>query len=282
MSSFFLLTWGVQILCLFNQHQTPRSDSANLEPSEPIFYPQILEPRWRTGHCVLPECYRGRARATGSMLNATSMRTKNGTGAFLWGVGAEGITSASPFDSELDHTPAPDCTLITFPGSLWPRRGVRTPNAWCRKPYCPRDSPAVHVGGGMRAKVDDDAAQPAWLPHEGRGRSRGAGVSAPPPPPVARPPSPTTTKATFHVDPRFDAPPLATSTATPSVHMPNSYAFSRTAANGSTNVLHDKVYARLKELNADSIRYMQARPALLGSWDNFQGPFQTRMRHAAC
>ena len=47
MSSFFLLKWGVQILCLFSQNQTPRSDSANLEPSEPIFYPQILEPRPR-------------------------------------------------------------------------------------------------------------------------------------------------------------------------------------------------------------------------------------------
>ena len=45
MSSFFLLKRGVQILCLFSQNQTPRSDSANLEPSEPIFCPQILEPR---------------------------------------------------------------------------------------------------------------------------------------------------------------------------------------------------------------------------------------------
>ena len=45
MSSFFRLKWGVQILCLFNQNQTPRSDSANLEPSEPIFCPHILEPR---------------------------------------------------------------------------------------------------------------------------------------------------------------------------------------------------------------------------------------------
>ena len=26
----------------------------------------------------------------------------------------------------------------------------------------------------------------------------------------------------------------------------------------------------------------EARPALLGSWDNFQGPSQTRMRHSAC
>ena len=26
----------------------------------------------------------------------------------------------------------------------------------------------------------------------------------------------------------------------------------------------------------------QARPALLGSWDTFQGSSQTRMRHAAC
>ena len=25
-----------------------------------------------------------------------------------------------------------------------------------------------------------------------------------------------------------------------------------------------------------------ARPALLGSWDNFQGPSQTRLRHSAC
>ena len=27
---------------------------------------------------------------------------------------------------------------------------------------------------------------------------------------------------------------------------------------------------------------LQARPALLGSWDAFQGPSQTRMRYAAC
>ena len=45
MSSFFLLKWGVQIRYLFNQNQTPHSDSANLEPSEPILCPQILEPR---------------------------------------------------------------------------------------------------------------------------------------------------------------------------------------------------------------------------------------------
>ena len=43
--SFFLLKWGVQILYIFNEKQTPRFDSANLEPSEPIFCPQILEPR---------------------------------------------------------------------------------------------------------------------------------------------------------------------------------------------------------------------------------------------
>ena len=50
----------MQILCLFNQNQTPRSDSANLEPSEPIFYPQILEPRFaecrdRTGDGCSPK-----------------------------------------------------------------------------------------------------------------------------------------------------------------------------------------------------------------------------------
>ena len=46
MSSFFLLKRGVQIPYLFNQTQTPRSDSANLEPSEPILCPQILELRY--------------------------------------------------------------------------------------------------------------------------------------------------------------------------------------------------------------------------------------------
>ena len=46
MSSFFLLKWGVQIQYIFNQKQTPRSDSANLETSEPIFCPRILEPRF--------------------------------------------------------------------------------------------------------------------------------------------------------------------------------------------------------------------------------------------
>ena len=44
-SSFFLLKWGVQIMCLFSQNQTPRSDSVNFVSSEPIFCPQILEPR---------------------------------------------------------------------------------------------------------------------------------------------------------------------------------------------------------------------------------------------
>ena len=44
MWSFFLMEWGVQILYIFNQNQTPRSGSANLEPLEPIFCPQILVP----------------------------------------------------------------------------------------------------------------------------------------------------------------------------------------------------------------------------------------------
>ena len=48
MKSFFLLKRGVQILYLFNQNQTPRSDSANLDPSEPMFRPRILEPRYIT------------------------------------------------------------------------------------------------------------------------------------------------------------------------------------------------------------------------------------------
>ena len=34
MSSFFLLEWGVQTLCRFDHNRTPRSDSANLEPSK--------------------------------------------------------------------------------------------------------------------------------------------------------------------------------------------------------------------------------------------------------
>ena len=46
MSSSFLIQRDVQIPCLLNQNQTPRSDSASLEPSEPIFCPQILEPRF--------------------------------------------------------------------------------------------------------------------------------------------------------------------------------------------------------------------------------------------
>ena len=41
----------------FQPKPTPRSDSANLEPSEPIFYPQILEPRFEVrggAHVVDP------------------------------------------------------------------------------------------------------------------------------------------------------------------------------------------------------------------------------------
>ena len=47
MRSFFLLKWGVQILlCLFCQNQTPRSDSANLEPPDPFifFTPKFWSP----------------------------------------------------------------------------------------------------------------------------------------------------------------------------------------------------------------------------------------------
>ena len=40
MSLYFVLEWGVQIHYNFHENQTPRSDSANLEPSEPIFCPQ--------------------------------------------------------------------------------------------------------------------------------------------------------------------------------------------------------------------------------------------------
>ena len=47
MRSFFLLQRGVQILYLFHENQTPRSDSANCVPLEPMFCPQIPEPRWR-------------------------------------------------------------------------------------------------------------------------------------------------------------------------------------------------------------------------------------------
>ena len=35
-------------LCPFSQNQTPRSNSANLEPSEPIFCPQTVVPRSRS------------------------------------------------------------------------------------------------------------------------------------------------------------------------------------------------------------------------------------------
>ena len=37
MSSYFLLYRGVQIPCLFHEKSTPRSDSANFVPLEPIF-----------------------------------------------------------------------------------------------------------------------------------------------------------------------------------------------------------------------------------------------------
>ena len=49
-SSYFLLKWGVQIPYLFHENQTPRSDSANFVPLEPIFCPQILEPSTEPSH----------------------------------------------------------------------------------------------------------------------------------------------------------------------------------------------------------------------------------------
>ena len=93
---------------------------------------------WRTGHCVLPDCYKGRARATGYMRSSTTMQTKNGTAPFMWGVDTLGTGAASPYPSELDKsTPAPPCSLLTFPGWVFEGRAAR----WCRKPFCPPDSP---------------------------------------------------------------------------------------------------------------------------------------------
>ena len=43
---------------LFHENQTPRSDSANLEPSEPIFCPEILEPRWQREAAAASEALR--------------------------------------------------------------------------------------------------------------------------------------------------------------------------------------------------------------------------------
>eukprot|EP00729_Bicosta_minor_P021471 gene21471-25119_t len=42
--------------------------------------------------------------------------------------------------------------------------------------------------------------------------------------------------------------PIQNTTATPSVHNPNSYAFSRTVQNGSANPYHDLLYDRIKSL----------------------------------
>ena len=57
MRSYFLLERGVQTLYLFHEDQTPRPDSANLEPSEPIFRPphsgaQVLTPLPPPGYPV--------------------------------------------------------------------------------------------------------------------------------------------------------------------------------------------------------------------------------------
>eukprot|EP01050_Picozoa_sp_SAG11_P009334 SAG11_NODE_869_length_6814_cov_3.266865_2_plen_1291_part_00 len=69
----------------------------------------------------------------------------------------------------------------------------------------------------------------------------------------------TDDNVSYLVDPAFEAPPAATTSATPTVHMPNSYAFSRTTRNGSANPLHGTLYRQLRELNADTVRYMQAQ-----------------------
>merc|ERR1719382_335089 len=94
---------------------------------------------WRTGHWVLPECYRGHARASGSMMTNWSMKTKNGTGHFMWGVDNQGFGSVSPYPSELDKTLAPNCSLLSFPDAKWFGKTIQ----WCRKPYCPPDSPTT-------------------------------------------------------------------------------------------------------------------------------------------
>lgn len=109
-----------------------------------IFQPpgsQNYTMEWREGHCVLPECDRGRARGWGSMMTNRSLKSHNGTGSFLWGIDNQGFGSASPFPSELDNTPAPDCTLLTFPDSTL----FKKVNKWCKKPYCPSDSPTAEL-----------------------------------------------------------------------------------------------------------------------------------------
>ena len=51
MSSFFLLKWGVQMLCLFNQNQTPRSELGQSRTLRAHKHsaPEILEPRPEVG-----------------------------------------------------------------------------------------------------------------------------------------------------------------------------------------------------------------------------------------
>ena len=109
---------------------------------------------WRTGHCVLPECYAGRARATGWMRSNVTMQTKNGTGHFMWGVDNLAHGSTSPYSSELDKSPAPACSLLTFPDALFEGKVVQ----WCKKPFCPLDSPTAQPPpGGVPLLAFDDS-----------------------------------------------------------------------------------------------------------------------------
>ena len=67
MSSNLFLERGVQLPYIFHEKQTPCSDSANLEPSEPVFCPQILEPRFihiPPPLCSIASTTRGRLAAS--------------------------------------------------------------------------------------------------------------------------------------------------------------------------------------------------------------------------
>ena len=134
MSSFFLLQRGVQILCLFNPKQTPRSDSANPEPSEPIScLGQVKNP----SELVVEATFFLAAPAVFTSTGATSM-----SGVYMHGntyaVGGDSIRLDSAFTDGKDCVISEDIMWQSSPKTTRASRTISTAGASSR--LTPSDS----------------------------------------------------------------------------------------------------------------------------------------------
>ena len=131
----------MQILCLFNRNQTPRSDSVNLEPSEPIFCPQIMGPR----HCPTREL-------AGDMWDADA--------------------AANPEFAGAAHVYVPYCSSDSWCGAAWTNDDEMPLRVWA--------DDAIGAGAGEQLRLGRADPSTARVPHRACYAVRTSGACAGP------------------------------------------------------------------------------------------------------